>query len=256
MKEELFKLEALLSLKQEHNLSSLFFLFKPFQHAIAIAMKIIFSLILMIGSVFGLDAENLSTRSFYSNFLFAEKAPAGSHLNFEGFVDNTLKHLKDPKSVDIRYTQTLPQYSMQEVHSLVGKIHNTMLDTFYTCARTAPKAEKFYDAVNGTNTPDSHHYASLLHSALGIRGIKTDFIKTPYHYGIHYTDPNTGEEMFWCIITPLSMKTPPKNIKSYVNVFNKYRNKDLNPSPIKESQVEIISVDNFADMNMPNRYRF
>jgi hypothetical protein len=219
-------------------------------------MKIIFCFIFFIGCIFNLGAENLSTRAFYSNFLFAEKAPAESHLNFEGFVDNTVKHLKDPRSVDIRDTQNLPTYSMKEVQAIVGKIHNIMIDTFYSCARTAPKAERFYEAVNGTNTPDSHHYASLFHSALGIRGIKTDFIKTPYHYGIHYTDPLTGEEMFWCIITPLSMQAPPKDIKSYVSIFNKYRNKELNPKAIKESDVEIVSVDGFADMNMPNRYRF
>ena len=219
-------------------------------------MKIFFPLILAICSLFNLGAENLSTRAFYSNFLYAERAPAESHLNFEGFIDNTLKYMKDPKSVDVRYTENLPKYSMKEVQALVGKIHNIMLDTFYSCARGAPKAEKFSEAVNGTNTPDSQHYASLLHSALGIRGIKTDFIKTPYHYGLHYTDPRTGEEMFWCIIMPLSMQRPPKDIKSYVKIFNKYRNKDLNPTPIKESQVEILSIDDFADMNMPNRYRF
>ena len=219
-------------------------------------MRMLFLVITVLFSITCLDgAENLSTRAFYSNFLFSERSHPESHLNFEGFIDNTINHVKDPKNANIKDSKRLPRYSMKDVREIIGKIHNIMHDTFYTCSRTAPKADSFADAVNGTNTPDSHHYASLLHSALSIRGVQTDFFKTPYHYGLHYTDPATGAQMFWCIITPLSMQVPPSDIKTYVTVFNRYRNRELNPTAIKESDIRMVSVDEFADMNMPNRYR-
>ncbi len=219
-------------------------------------MRKIFFLAIVLFLSSTLLAESHSTRAFYSNFLYAERALPESHLNFEGFISNTFSHLKDPKTSNITKLRILPEYSIKEVYDLTGKIHNMMVDTFYSCARTAPKATSFSAAVNGTNTPDSQHYASLIHSALSLRGIRTSFLKTPYHYGIHYRDPRTSEEMFWCIITPLAMREPPKTISAYVKTFNEFRNKELNPREISNTEIRLISVDEFSNINMPNRYSF
>lgn len=190
-------------------------------------------------AIFQLNASNMSTRAFFSNFLYSEKAPASSHLNFEGFIGNTSKFI--PK--------TSSSCEIKEVEKLLGKLHNMMLDTFYSCATDSPKAMTFTDSVDGKHTPDSQHYASLMHSALSLKGIKTDFFKTPTHYGIHYEDENTGEELYWCIVTPLSKKAPARTKQDYVNVFNKYKNPDINgKTNIKEADVTLISVDEFTDM--------
>ncbi|MEI6093181.1 MAG: hypothetical protein WCQ47_05805 [bacterium] len=198
-------------------------------------MLIIMSLL----TIFQLNASNMSTRAFYSNFLYSEKAPSENHLNFEGFIGNTSKFI----------SKTSASCETKEVEKLLGKLHNMMLDTFYSCAAGSPKAATFTEAVDGKHTPDSQHYASLMHSALSLKGIKTDFFKTPTHYGVHYENENTGEELYWCIITPLSRKAPASNKQDYVNIFNKYKNPDINgKNNIKESDVKLISVDEFADM--------
>ncbi|MEI6080089.1 MAG: hypothetical protein WCQ53_05605 [bacterium] len=199
--------------------------------------------ILSLFMCFNLHAENTSTRAFFSNFLYAEKSPSASHVSFEGFLENTIEHVKDKKTSN---------YEMKDVEYLLGKIHNVMLDTFYSCATTAPKATTFTDAVDGQHTPDSQHYASLVHSALSLKGIKTDFFKTPTHYGIHYEDEKTGKEIYWCIITPLAMQGPARDKKQYAVLFNKYKNPEINGAKkIKESDIKLISADEFAQMNMP-----
>ncbi|MCX6112269.1 MAG: hypothetical protein NTY22_03150 [Proteobacteria bacterium] len=201
--------------------------------------------LLSLLAVFQLNADNLSTRAFYSNLLYAEKSPYNGHINFEGFIENTKNHIdeKDKKDCEIK-----------KVEYLLGKIHNVMLKTFYSCAADAPRAETFGDAIDGKHTPDSQHYASLIHSALSLKGIKTDFFRTPTHYGIHYEDQKSGEELYWCIITPLAMNGPARNKKEYAAMFNKYKNPEVNgTNKIKETDIKLISDDEFAEMNMSSK---
>jgi hypothetical protein len=74
-----------------------------------------------------------------------------------------------------------------------------------------------------------------------------DFFKTPTHYGIHYKDPKTDKELFWCIITPLAKKGAAKNIKAYVKIFNKYKNPEINgKEDLKDSGVKVISAEEFV----------
>jgi hypothetical protein len=213
-------------------------------------------MILMLSLImaFQLNAENLSTRAFYSNFLYSEKAPSSSHISFEGFIENTSQHMAGKKAKKVTVANETPSYSAKDIEYMLGAIHNIMLDTFYSCAATAPRANTFNEAVNGKYTPDSQHYASLIHSALSLKGIKTDFFKTPTHYGIHYEDDKTGKEMYWCIITPLAMRGPAKNKKQYAAIFNKYKNPEINGRHnITESEIELISPDEFAQMNMMSK---
>ena len=211
-------------------------------------------LILSLFMAFQLNAENLSTRAFYSNFLYVEKAPSSDHINFEGFIENTTKYMPDKKAQKIKDPNELVSYNTKDVEYLLGAIHNIMLDTFYSCAATAPRAKTFSEAVDGQHTPDSQHYASLIHSALSLKGIKTDFFKTPTHYGIHYEDDKTGKEMFWCIITPLAMHGPARDKKEYAAIFNRYKNPDINGKKnIRPTDIKLISPDEFAQMNMPSK---
>ena len=198
--------------------------------------------LLSLLTAFQLNANNLSTRAFYSNLLYSEKAPEGRHLDFEGFIENTKNYMgeQDKASCEIK-----------RVENLLGKLHNVMFKTFYSCTKNSPKAQTFNDAIDGKHTPDSQHYASLMHSALSLKGIKTDFFKTPTHYGIHYEDQKTGQELYWCIITPLAMNGPAKNKKEYAAMFNEYKNPQINgESFIDESDIKLISDDEFAEMNL------
>ena len=87
--------------------------------------------------------------------------------------------------------------------------------------------------------------------SLSLKGIKTDFFRTPTHYGLHYEDQRTGEELYWCIITPLAMSGAAKDKKEYAAMFNKYKNPQLNGvEKIKESDIKLISDDEFAEMNI------
>lgn len=191
-------------------------------------------------------AEAPSSRAFYSNFLFTETShPSVSHANFEGFIEN----VKNNVTITVGDVPTI-----KEVNSAIGKIHNVLIHTFYDCSATKPKATSFAEAVDGKHTPDSQHYASLMHSALYTKGIMTDFFKTPTHYGIHYEDPNTGKELFWCIITPLANKGAAKSVKAYVKIFNKYKNPEINgKEDIKESDIKIISPDEFFSQLQPTK---
>ena len=186
----------------------------------------------------GAYAEAPSSRAFYSNFLFVETThPSISHTSFEGFIEN----VKNNVPVKVSNEPTV-----KEVETAIGKIHNVLVKTFYECTKTKPKARSFAEAVDGKHTPDSQHYASLLHSALYTKGIMTDFFKTPTHYGIHYKEPKTGKELFWCIITPLAKQGAAKSTKAYIKIFNKYKNPEINgKEDIKESDVKIISSDEF-----------
>jgi len=195
----------------------------------------------------GLSAESPSSRAFYSNFLFVETFhPSVSHANFEGFIENVKNNV--PVAVSKEPT-------IKEVETAIGKIHNVLVNTFYECTKSKPMAKSFAEAVEGKNTPDSQHYASLLHSALYTKGIMTDFFKTPTHYGIHYRDPKTGQELFWCIITPLTKIGAAKSAKTYVKIFNKYKNPEINGKEnIKESDIEIISPDEFfSQLQQPKK---
>ena len=193
------------------------------------------SLCLCHGSI----GDSPSSRAFYSNFLFVETThPDVSHKNFEGFVENVRNNIPAPEKDGV--------YNVKEVEKAIERAHNILIKTFYECAASKPKAKTFSEAVDGKHTPDSQHYASLLHSALYTKGIVTDFFSTPTHYGIHYTDPKTGKEIFWCIITPLAKKGAAKNVKAYVKIFNKYKNPQINGKKnIVESDVKIISADEF-----------
>jgi len=189
--------------------------------------------IMLISSLmsFGAYSEAPSSRAFYSNFLFAETSRRDvSHKNFEGFIENVKNNVKDS----------------EDVERTIEDIHNILYKTFYECTATKPKATTFSEAVDGKHTPDSQHYASLLHSALFSKGITTDFFKTPTHYGIYYKSPKTGKELFWCIITPLAKKGAAKSAKAYVKIFNKYKNPEINgKEDIKESDIKIMSPDDF-----------
>jgi hypothetical protein len=186
----------------------------------------------------GAYAEAPSSRAFYSNFLFVEAShPSVSHANFEGFIEN----VKNNVPIKVSSAPTIT-----EVETAIGRIHNVLIKTFYDCSATKPRAASFTEAVDGKHTPDSQHYASLLHSALYTKGIMTDFFKTPTHYGIHYKDPKTGKQLFWCIITPLAKIGAAKSVKAYIKIFNKYKNPEINgKEDIKESDVKIISPDEF-----------
>ena len=198
--------------------------------------------LLSLLTMFQLNANNLSTRAFYSNLLYSEKALDSTHLDFEGFIENT-KYYLDEKDV--------APCEIKRVENLLGKIHNVMFKTFYACTKNSPKAETFSDAIDGRHTPDSQHYAALMHSALSLKGIKTDFFRTPTHYGLHYEEPRTGEELYWCVITPLAMSGPAKDKKEYAAMFNKYKNPQLNGTGnIKDSDIKLISDDEFAEMNI------
>ena len=87
----------------------------------------------------------------------------------------------------------------------------------------------------------------MIHSALSMKGIKTKFFQTPTHYGIYYSDKRTGERLFWCIITPLAMSKPAKNLKEYVAVFNKFKNPEINGRiKLTGRDVRLLSIDEFA----------
>ena len=166
--------------------------------------------------------------------------PSVSHTDFEGFIEN----VKNNVPIEASSAPTI-----KEVETAIGRIHNVLIKTFYDCSATKPRATSFAEAVDGKHTPDSQHYASLLHSALYTKGIMTDFFKTPTHYGIHYKDPKTGKELFWCIITPLAKKGAAKSAKDYIKIFNKYKNPEINgKEDIKESDVKIISPDVFFSL--------
>jgi hypothetical protein len=194
----------------------------------------------------GAYAEAPSSRAFYSNFLFVETShPSVSHTNFEGFIEN----VKNNVQVTVSNEPTV-----KEVETAIGKMHNVLIKTFYGCSATKPRAISFAEAVDGKHTPDSQHYASLLHSALYTKGIMTDFFKTPTHYGIHYKDPKTEKELFWCIITPLAKQGAAKSAKAYVKIFNKYKNPEINgKEDIKVSDIKIISPDEFFSQLEINR---
>ncbi len=195
--------------------------------------------ILTVLSFSGVSAEVIPDRAFYSNFLFQETDhPNISHKNFEGFIENVKNNIPALKS-------TTP--SLKEIESTIEKAHNILVNTFYGCTASKPKAHSFVEAVDGKHTPDSQHYASLLYSALYTKGIVSDFFKTPTHYGIHYKDPKTDKELFWCIITPLAKKGAAKNIKAYVKIFNKYKNPEINgKEDLKDSDVKVISAEEFV----------
>jgi len=182
------------------------------------------------------NSESLSTRAFYSNFLFVEKGHLNmSHVNFEGFLSNMENTF----------------CSADNVERMIERTHNIIVETFYSCTAGAPKASTFSDAIDGHHSPDSQHYASLIQSALSMQGIKTDFFKTPTHYGIHYKDAVTGRELYWCILTPLAKKGAPKSVDEYVKIFNKYKAPDINgKNNITATDVRVISVDEFTNLNL------
>jgi len=63
---------------------------------------------------------------------------------------------------------------------------------------------------------------------------------------LHYKDPKTGKELFWCIITPIAKKGAAKSKKAYVKIFNKYKNPEINGAQdIKDTDVKIISAEDF-----------
>jgi len=194
--------------------------------------------ILTVLTYSGAYSEVSPNRAFYSNFLFQETThPNISHKNFEGFIENVKNNIPAPAN-------TPP--SLKEVEKTIEKIHNVLVKTFYECTANKPKATSFVEAVDGKHTPDSQHYASLLYSALYTKGITTDFFKTPTHYGIHYKDPSTGKELFWCIITPLAKKGAAQSTKAYVRIFNKYKNPEINGKQnIKVSDVKIMNAEDF-----------
>jgi hypothetical protein len=186
----------------------------------------------------GAYSETSSSRSFYSNFLFTENSSRNvGHKNFEGFIENVKNNIKVPVE---------SERTLKNVEAAIEDIHNILFKTFYECTASKPKATTFSEAVDGMHTPDSQHYASLLHSALYTKSILTDFFKTPTHYGVHYKDLKTDKELFWCIITPLAKKGAAKSVKAYVKIFNKYKNPEINGKEnIKESDVKIMSTDEF-----------
>jgi hypothetical protein len=191
--------------------------------------------LLFSSSVYSADP---SSRAFYSNFLFVETShPNKYHANFEGFIENVKNNV--PVKVSSEPT-------VKEVELAIGKIHNVLVKTFYECTASKPRATSFAEAVEGKHTPDSQHYASLLHSALYTKGIMTDFFVTPTHYGIHYREPKTGKELFWCIITPIAKTGAANSISDYVKIFNRYKNPEINgKKDIQDSDVKIISADDF-----------
>lgn len=193
--------------------------------------------------VFNFSYSNTTySKSIYSDFLYREKADKEIHKNFEGFVENVLNYIPDKKA---NTKNGFPEYCLEEVKYFLGKIHNVMVDTFYSCSHSSPKASNFSEAISGKNTPDSHHYAALMHSALLMKGIKTSFFKTPTHYGLYYKDKKTNEEIFWCIITGNANVSPASSLEKYVILFNKNKNEEINKD-IKKEDVTFLSPEEFS----------
>lgn len=192
------------------------------------------------------DQAVSTTHSFYSNFLFDENAADENHLNLEGFIENARDRVPD-KCIARKDGIDVQRYcNIEEVKKMLGRIHNILFETIYTCASTAPRAKDFSEAVDGKHTPDSHHYASLIHSALTAKGVSTNFFKTPTHYGIHYQDPRTSQELYWCIITAQANKKPAANFREYIKIFNKYKNPEINGKRnITPSDIEMLSEEDF-----------
>lgn len=210
-------------------------------------MKTCFLIAVLVCSSLLFSQERLvTTRAFYSNMLFSESAPNDDHLSFEGFIENIRDRVPTSCVVRMEGEDKYNYCNIEEVKRMLGKVHNILFETFYTCATTAPRASKFYEAVDGKHTPDSHHYASLVHSALLARGVKTDFFSTPTHYGIHYQDPATQKELYWCIITAQANKKPASNFREYIKIFNKYKNPEINGvRDLIPSEIQLISEYNF-----------
>ena len=209
-------------------------------------------LLLFVGLVFCFSSysqETISTtHAFYSNFLFNEHSDNQNHLSIEGFVENIRNRVPSNCMTKVDGQDTYKYCGINEVRKMFGKVHNILFETFYTCAAGTPRAKSFSDAVDGKHTPDSHHYASLVHSALTARGIKTEFFSTPTHYGIHYQDPKTSQELYWCIITAQSNKKPASNFREFLTIFNKYKNPEINGKRnITPSDIKLLSSQDFCD---------
>ncbi|HOW16260.1 MAG TPA: hypothetical protein PK443_00960 [bacterium] len=195
---------------------------------------------------FSADDKVFVTHAFYSNIMFDENAPDESHINFEGFINNINNTVSGNCISRTEGVDVYKYCNIQNVKKMLGRIHNILFETFYTCASNAPRAATFFEAVDGKHTPDSHHYASLIHSAFISRGVKTDFFSTPSHYGIHYQDPITSKELYWCIITAQSNHVPATNFREYIKIFDRYKNPEINGvRGLKPSEIKIMSADEF-----------
>lgn len=192
-------------------------------------------------------APKYTSPSLYSNFLKSEKAKVEVYKNFEGFVSNVVNYVKDENKTKKEF----PKYSVKELRSILGRIHNTMINTIYSCSTEKPKARTFSEAIDGKHTPDSHHYAALIHSAFQmLTGVKTEFLKTPTHYGLFYRDKETGEEIYWGIIVSASNKLAPATMNEYITLFNKYKDKKINgENDLLAKDINIISAKDFYTIN-------
>ncbi len=218
-------------------------------------MKTCFAIAVLFYSSFLFSQDRLvTTHAFYSNMLFSEGAPEDDHLSFEGFIENIRERVSTPCTVRIDGEDKYNDCSIEDVKKMLGRAHNILFETFYTCASTAPRASRFYEALDGKHTPDSHHYASLMHSALLARGVRTDFFSTPTHYGIHYQDPATSKELYWCIITAQANKKPASNFREYIKIFNKYKNPEINGvRELTPKEIQIMSAYDFYKKLSYNR---
>jgi hypothetical protein len=208
----------------------------------------ILSLILSLSFVLNLNsAPKYTSPSLYNNFLKSEKASVEVYKNFEGFVSNVVNYVKDENKIKKEF----PKYSVKELRKILGRIHNTMINTIYSCSTKKPKAKTFSEAIDGKHTPDSNHYAALIHSAFQmLTGVKTEFFKTPSHYGLFYRDEKTGEELYWCIIVSASNKLAPQTMKEYITLFNKNKNPEINgKEDLLAKDVNIISAKDFYSIN-------
>ncbi|MBN1114605.1 MAG: hypothetical protein JXA66_04635 [Oligoflexia bacterium] len=186
-------------------------------------------ILLCLLSSFTVYSANISDSTLYKNILVNEKISPKIQEALNGFLKNT-RFIPDKKALynDREGFVILREYTVNEVDYLIGKIHNILIDTLYHCDATAPRADSFEEALDGRHTPDSQHYAALMHSALAIRGIETSFFKTPSHYGIYYKDEKTGKELYWCILTHLEKSGAACSREDYVEIYNRNKNEDIN----------------------------
>jgi hypothetical protein len=194
--------------------------------------------LLFISSVFAANNLTLKKETLYSDFLKLEKASEDINYSLDEYLSKTLS-MKDQhcKKVTEEGCELKGQYSMKELITVLGNLHNMMMDSFYSGSKKVSLAKSFSEAIDGQHTPDSHHYAALVASALSLRGVSASFFKAGTLTGLYFGEAKGNKELYWCILTPLAPK-PAQSKAEYVKLFNKFKNPKINGTEnIKETDI-------------------
>lgn len=187
-------------------------------------------LILFAVNLYSVDLDKKEKLFAYA--LSLEGAQSESLENYNGFLNNTKGIL-----------QKLDYLDFCNLEPIVGTVHNILIQTLYHCDAEASRAITFNEAVSAKNTPDSIHYALLMHDALLYRGIYSTFFSiNDLFYGIVISCKNS--KFYWSILNPIAGHTT-QSISNLLRIYRKYQKIEIDSNKTNAFQ------DSYDEISQP-----